>query len=66
MPDTGRFPILHKGRGAVSNPGVRFESTVREAFDDGWATLTEDMPPLRTTLTREAAKSVLTTMTART
>jgi DNA repair photolyase len=59
MPDTGRFPIHHKGRGAVSNPGVRFESTVREAFDDGWATLTEDMPPLRTTLTREAAKSAL-------
>lgn len=65
MPDSGRFPFLQKGvalkgRGAVSNPDVRFESTTREAFDDGWATLTEDIPPLRTTLTREAAKSALT------
>jgi len=62
MPDNGRFPPPqkgHKGRGAVSNPDVRFESTTREAFDDGWATLTEDIPPLRTTLTREAAKSAL-------
>ena len=27
------------GRGAVSNPGVRFEATATEAFDDGWGTL---------------------------
>jgi len=65
MAETGRFPPLlkggaQKGRGAVSNPAVRFESTAREAFDDGWGTLTEEMPPLRTSLTREAAKSALT------
>jgi DNA repair photolyase len=39
---------------------VRFETQAAEAFDDGWGSLTEEMPPLRTTLTREAAKSALT------
>ncbi|WP_184382897.1 PA0069 family radical SAM protein [Roseococcus suduntuyensis] len=63
MPDNGHPPIWpptwQKGRGTASNPAVRFESTAREAFDDGWGSLTEDMPPLRTSLTREAAKSAL-------
>jgi DNA repair photolyase len=63
MPDGGAFsPVLQgqdKGRGAHSNPGTRFEATAREAFDDGWGTLTEDMPALRTTLTREASRSAL-------
>jgi DNA repair photolyase len=59
MPDGGGFPVAPKGRGAGTNPGNRFEATTREAFDDGWGTLTEDMPALRTTLTREAAKSAM-------
>lgn len=50
-----------KGRGAVSNPAVRFESTAREAFDDGWGSLADlaDLPPLPTTLIRESAKSAM-------
>ena len=60
MPDGGGFSTFQKGRGAVSNPAVRFEAQAAQAFDDGWGTLTEDMPSLRTTLTREAAKSALT------
>jgi DNA repair photolyase len=59
MPDDPRFPMAQKGRGAASNPAVRFERTASEAFDDGWGTLTEEIPPLATTLTREAAKSAL-------
>lgn len=59
MPDDPRFPLAQKGRGAASNPAVRFERAATEPFDDGWGTLTEDIPPLRTTLTREAAKSAL-------
>src|SRR4051812_20091097 len=51
-----------KGRGAVSNPDVRYEATARDAFDDGWGTLAElaDLPPLPTTLLKERAKSALT------
>ena len=69
MPDGGGYSLaqtgLVKGRGAVSNNTPRFEREVTEAFDDGWGSLTEDMPSLhasglRTTLTREVAKSALT------
>ena len=34
-----------KGRGAVSNPGGRFEVARLEAIDDGWGSL--DEPPRR-------------------
>lgn len=50
-----RFPSLQAaGRGAVSNPGVRFKSCSAAAFDDGWETLFQDvgeLPRLDTTLT---------------
>jgi len=53
--------VPRKGRGAVSNPPVRFESTAREAFDDGWGSLAAlaDLPPLPTTLVRERARSAM-------
>jgi DNA repair photolyase len=54
--------LARKGRGAVSNPPVRFESARREAFDDGWATLEQsfaELPPLPTSLTEDRAKSAL-------
>ena len=65
--DFGASPVSvgiagpRKGRGAVSNPAVRFESTVREAFDEGWGSLADlaDLPPLPTTLIRETAKSAM-------
>jgi len=65
MPDGASVSVEQllprKGRGAVSNPGVRFESTAREAFDDGWGSLADlaDLPPLPTTLLRERAKSAM-------
>jgi DNA repair photolyase len=65
MPDgssvSADFPGIRKGRGAISNPAVRYESTVREAFDDGWGSLAElaELPPLPTTLLREKAKSAM-------
>lgn len=63
-PETGFGlpPLARKGRGAGLNPGVRFERTAREAFDDGWGTLEAafaDLPPLPTTLTKDSAKSAL-------
>jgi DNA repair photolyase len=54
--------LARKGRGAVSNPPVRFEAAQREAFDDGWATLEQsfaELPPLPTSLTEDRAKSAL-------
>ena len=50
-----------KGRGAVTNPPVRFESTTREAFDDGWGSLAgfSELPPLPTTLIKERARSAM-------
>ena len=57
------MPVLaRKGRGAVTNPPVRFDRTRTEAWDDGWGTLAAefgDLPPLPTELIREKAKSAL-------
>jgi DNA repair photolyase len=63
MPDGGALPSLaRKGRGAVTNPPVRYESTRTERCDDGWGTLAAefaDLPPLPTELIREKSKSAL-------
>lgn len=50
---------LYRGRGAVENVRGRFESDVRTAFDDGWPQ-SDESAPLRTEVTRELAKSILT------
>ena len=50
------------GRGAVTNPKIRFESHGATAFDDGWDTLSQDvgdLPRLETTLTRDATRSAI-------
>jgi DNA repair photolyase len=52
----------HKGRGAAINPPNRFERQEAAPFDDGWNTLAADiadLPPLPTTLTRDASRSVI-------
>jgi DNA repair photolyase len=51
-----------KGRGATTNPPVRFDRLSAEAFDDGWQTLEDSfaaLPPLPTTLTRDSARSII-------
>ena len=49
-----------KGRGAAINPEGRFEHTAREVCDDGWDTTPADgVPPLRTHVTIERAKSII-------
>ena len=52
-------PVARKGRGAVGNPTGRFEPQVREVFDDGWHLPTEEQP-LRTTLSVDRARTVIT------
>ncbi len=48
-----------RGRGAVSNAAGRFEPVARVRFDDGWEAL-EDLPPFKTEVTEERARTVIT------
>jgi hypothetical protein len=50
-----------KGRGALSNPPVRFESTAIEKTDDGWYQEEELTTSLPETVLPDHAKSVITT-----
>ncbi|MBM3620576.1 MAG: PA0069 family radical SAM protein [Alphaproteobacteria bacterium] len=62
----------HKGRGAISNPPVRYDSQSTVAVDDGWGSANtrdpvrvnshpddEEPPRLATTLTRDASRTVI-------
>ncbi len=54
-----------KGRGAGINPEGRFEHETREAFDDGWGVEAEtDLPALKTIVTIERAKSIISRNTS--
>ena len=64
--DSGEAPgmprIARKGRGAIDNPPNRFETQEATPFDDGWGTAAidlADLPPLPTTLVRDASRSAL-------
>ena len=48
-----------KGRGALGNPANRYESFSYEDFDDGWHTHTDDEPPLRTTLSADNNRTLI-------
>ena len=52
-------PTVRTGRGAVSNPDGRFESTRTELVDDGWGTIDEALPPLETTVRPEPARTII-------
>ena len=58
-----RFPSRQAaGRGAVSNPHVRFDALGASPFDDGWDTLTQDvgdLPRLDTTLVRDSTRAAI-------
>jgi len=58
-------PQVRKGRGALSNRSGRFEAETREAFDDGWGSLDELPARVPTTLSVDAAKTVLSLEAAR-
>ena len=57
---TQQPPPTPRGRGARTNASGRFESQTREAFDDGWTA--DDLTPiqLKTTLTAERARTIIT------
>jgi len=48
-----------RGRGAVSNASGRYEPTSREAFDDGWTEEDAEPVQLRTELTAERARKII-------
>jgi len=51
-----------KGRGAATNPAVRFDKISTEPVDDEWPASLEalgELPPLPTTLIRDASRSVI-------
>ena len=49
---------LRRGRGARSNRVGRFETELRETFDDGWESLAE-LEPFKTEVRLETAKSII-------
>lgn len=49
-----------RGRGARSNASGRYEAQVREAFDDGWTVEDAEPTQLRTTLSAEKARKIIT------
>lgn len=51
-------PPAH-GRGACSNATGRYESLLRQDFDDGWTQADADPPKLKTTLQIDRARSIL-------
>jgi DNA repair photolyase len=51
-------PLRRRGRAASSNPPGRFEPVQRADFDDGWGSL-DALPPFRTEITHETARSVI-------
>src|SRR6185312_14773332 len=62
-PQPAVMPSLARhGRGAPSNPPVRFDRQVTSVFDDGWETLTAEfgeLPKLATTLTRDSTRTAI-------
>ena len=52
---------VYKGRGAGLNLEGRFEKWQREAFDDGWEEEDQKTSQLKTIITHEQAKSIIST-----
>ncbi len=50
---------MTKLRGALSQIQGRFETAERSGVDDGWARDEEELPELRTTVTEERARSII-------
>jgi len=50
---------LTKGRGATGNRSGRFESLTRESVDDGWDTIEQDRERLKTTLSVDRSRKVI-------
>ena len=54
-----RPPSVPRGRGARSSPDNRYAEHSHELVDDGWGGLDQEAPPLRTTLTKDTSRTVI-------
>jgi DNA repair photolyase len=52
-------PLVFKGRGAASNADDRYAQYRHEAFDDGWGMMNEALEPLRTQVSVDASRSII-------
>ncbi len=57
-------PYGAPGRGTHSNASGRYERYTRALTDDGWGSLDEEPPPLRTVLIRDSARTIITRNTS--
>src|SRR5258707_4792170 len=57
-PDAALPGPQHNGRGALSNASSRFDDEKKIRTTDGWD-IEDELPPLRTTLTRDATRTIL-------
>jgi DNA repair photolyase len=60
LPGVTTFTQQIRGRGARSNRSGRFEAEVRETFDDGWTLDDEVVEAIKTTVSAEKAKVIIT------
>jgi len=59
MEQSNPKPLVFKGRGTDSNVVGRFEKMMRHSEDDGWGNLDEELPPLRTEVGIDSARSII-------
>lgn len=59
-----RTPSVRKGRGATSNDSGRYEALQRTPFDDGWTANDDQLAPLKTSITDEQARSIISRNTS--
>ena len=60
MDETTKYPDeAIRGRGADRNASGRYEALTRVRIDDGWGSMDETPPPLRTHVGRDASRSVI-------
>ena len=57
-PDDAISEPQHNGRGALSNASSRFDDEKKIRTTDGWD-IEDELPPLRTTLTRDATRTII-------
>src|SRR6186713_1798735 len=57
-PDDQVAEPQHNGRGALSNASSRYDDEKKIRTTDGWD-IEDELPPLRTTLTRDATRTIL-------
>jgi len=57
-PDDEIAQPQHNGRGALSNASSRFDDERKIRTNDGWD-IDDELPPLRTTLTKDATRTIL-------